>query len=429
MTAVSVEFTTRYSSHGYGTDVRETYRHLPVQAFWTWVTGKSLNDANPRHPEETLLKTWQLLLHISWAYLVLIGGVLLGNIILNSGLPWNTKILLSIPIMILIMNRQRGMLHTSHYTIHGAGIRDRNLARFIYKWILAIPIFHTSWENYKILHMRDHHSKNTFCTDIDPDQQFMTQHGFYKGMSEQRFWLLILFAPFHPMRIIEHIRFRLEQSFIVVNRHEKLSRIVYWSAVITIVLQTHMLPAFLIYFIFPIFFITQHSSWLQHITEHLWFPEKSEDVTSDVFYGSLSWGRFLGRPYPIQEKGLVKLVKVCVWATGTVSIDIPLRIYSFMQDMPSHDFHHRSPKVNFWRIAPERAANEALPSRFGPMAETWGLRESLLVQRDHMCRNKRDPFGLLAWGRTHKAYMDKTFSQRHISNNRSILRTSVLEPA
>jgi hypothetical protein len=145
---------------------------------------------------------------------------------------------------------------------------------------------------------------------------------------------------------------------------------------------------------------------LQHITEHLWFAAKDDQVAPDLYYGSLSWGRFLGRPFPIGERGLTRMVKLIKWSTATLAVDIPLRIYSFMQDMPSHDFHHRSPKVNFWRIAPERAANEGRPSRFGPMAETWGLLDSLLVQRDHLCRNVNDPFGLLEWGRRHRASLE-----------------------
>ncbi|WP_238558802.1 hypothetical protein, partial [Pseudomonas aeruginosa] len=36
-------FKTRYSKYGYGIDVRRTYKDLPCQPFWTWVTGKSLN--------------------------------------------------------------------------------------------------------------------------------------------------------------------------------------------------------------------------------------------------------------------------------------------------------------------------------------------------------------------------------------------------
>lgn len=46
-------FKTRYSKYGYGIDVRRTYKDLPCQPFWTWVTGKSLNDRPPRRPRKT----------------------------------------------------------------------------------------------------------------------------------------------------------------------------------------------------------------------------------------------------------------------------------------------------------------------------------------------------------------------------------------
>ena len=402
-------FATRYSAHGYGIDVRETYRGLPCQPFWTWVTGKSLNNEAPRRPEDTLLKVWQILLHISWAYLVLIGGVLLGNATLHAAWPFWAKMLASIPLMVLITNRQRSMLHTFHYTIHGAGVSSRPLARFLCKWILSIPILHTSWERYMQIHIRDHHGRGTFCTEDDPDQRFMEQHGFFKGMPERRFWFLIVFAPFAPARVFEHLRFRFEQSFVVAARSERIARAIYWTVLVALVAYFDLVDAFLLYYLIPILFITQHSSWLQHITEHLWFAQKDQNVTPEVWYASLSWGRFLGRPFPCDDKGWRRIAKTVSWTAGTVFIDIPLRVYSFMQDMPSHDFHHRSPKVNFWRIAPERAANEGRPSKFGPMAETWGFFESLLVQRDHLCRGVFDPFGLLAWGYEHRKAQEKMF--------------------
>jgi hypothetical protein len=84
-------------------------------------------------------------------------------------------------------------------------------------------------------------------------------------------------------------------------------------------------------------------------------------------------------------------------------VDLPIRLFSFMQDLPSHDFHHRSPRVNFWAITRERAAHEIQPSKFGPMAETWSLMESWKILRDHLCRGKHDPFGLWEWDRQRAA--------------------------
>ncbi len=288
-------FKTRYSKYGYGIDVRRTYKDLPCQPFWTWVTGKSLNDRPPRRPKDTLLKPWQLYLHISWGYAVFFLAVIYGQQLLASQQPLWLKCLLGALIMCLVVNRQRGFLHTFHYTTHGASLENKALARFTCKWILSIPILHTPRDEYVKLHVNEHHS------------------------------------------------------------------------------------------------------------EHLWFARNEHGLPRFLHYGSLSWGRFLGRPYPADKQGLAFALAFVRWSLGVLLIDIPLRVFSFMQDLPSHDFHHRKPGVNFWRIAPERAANEARPSKFGPMTETWGMWENFLILRDHLCRGQSDPFGIVDWYRENHA--------------------------
>ncbi|MGV2460931.1 UNVERIFIED_CONTAM: hypothetical protein QO022_20640, partial [Pseudomonas aeruginosa] len=163
------------------------------------------------------------------------------------------------------------------------------------------------------------------------------------------------------------------------------------------------LEAFALFYLFPIFILTQYSSWIQHVSEHLWFARNEHGLPRFLHYGSLSWGRFLGRPYPTDKQGLAFALAFVRWSLGVLLIDIPLRVFSFMQDLPSHDFHHRKPGVNFWRIAPERAANEARPSKFGPMTETWGMWENFLILRDHLCRGQSDPFGIVDWYRENHA--------------------------
>lgn len=123
-------FKTRYSKYGYGIGVRRTYKDLPCQPFWTWVTGKSLNDRPPRRPKDTLLKPWQLYLHISWGYAVFFLAVIYGQQLLASQQPLWLKCLLGALIMCLVVNRQRGFLHTFHYTTHGASLENKALARF-----------------------------------------------------------------------------------------------------------------------------------------------------------------------------------------------------------------------------------------------------------------------------------------------------------
>ena len=83
-------------------------------------------------------------------------------------------------------------------------------------------------------------------------------------------------------------------------------------------------------------------------------------------------------------------------------IDIPLRVFSFMQDLPSHDL----PTASRGELLAHRAgarANEARPSKFGPMTETWGMWENFLILRDHLCRGQSDPFGIVDWYRENHA--------------------------
>jgi hypothetical protein len=395
-----VDYATRYSRHGFGVDVRQTYAHLPFQPFWTWVTGKDHRHLEPRRPVETLLKEWQLWCQLLWSWSIIILSVWLGSLVYHAAdMNPALKAGLMVVAMVLVVSRTRGLLHTFHYTNHGASIRNMDRARWIAKYFMSIPIMHLPWDNYHAIHARDHHAVSYLCTQNDPDEVFMTEHYFRMGMSEREFWIKLVLMPFHPKALWNHIRFRLEQNFIKSSNAERFPRAVFWIGFFSIGAYAGVLEELAIFYLFPLFVLTQFSSWLQHTTEHLWFAKRPEDVSTFTYYGSMTWGRFLGRPHPGKGKGVRHMLLVLRWWALTIMVDLPIRIFAFMQDLPSHDFHHRSPKVNFWAIARERAAHEGRPSRFGPMAETWGLVESWRILRDHLCRDQHDPFGLWAWDR------------------------------
>jgi hypothetical protein len=394
----SAEFATLYSRHGHGVDVRQTFGHLPFQPFWTWLTGKSLWPHEPRRPQETWLTEWQLWLQIVWGYSVIVGSVLMASIVWNAGWPIWQALPVYVVSWILVVNRTRGLLHTFHYTNHGATIVDMKRARVIATCFLSVPIMHTSWRNYHRLHAQVHHGSNSLCTDSDPDQQFMTQHGFYRGMSERRFWTLLVVAPLRPSNIWAHIKFRLEENFVTAEPFEIALRASYWLIFCAAVTYFQVWTEILLFLLFPLFFLTQISSWIQHTTEHLWFPVRPEGSSLHIFVGAMTWGRFFGRPYPPRDVPF-RAPKLLWWWTRVFAIDLPIRLFAFMQDLSCHDFHHRSPRVNFWRISQERRAHEARPSKFGPMTETWSVWESWLVLRDHLCRGEHDPFGVFAWER------------------------------
>ncbi|WP_229217794.1 hypothetical protein [Massilia forsythiae] len=407
-----IDFSSKRSRYGYRKDVRKTYGHLPFQPFWTWVTGKSLWDGNPKLARETWLTEWQLWCQIAWSWAVTITSVTVGSAVYHSQLSLWAKVPVYIVVWVLVVNRTRGLLHTFHYTNHGASLADMKRAKWIGTFFMSIPILHTSWRNYHQLHAETHHSRHDLCTDRDPDQQFMTAHGFYRGMPEWDYWTRLVYAPLLPRNLWAHFWFRIEQNFIKPERKEIVFRAVYWAVFFTLAIRFQVGTELALFFFFPLILLTQHSSWIQHTTEHLWFPDCPEGTSPFVAIGALTWGRFLGRPHPGNGRGLNHAWKLVKWWALLFLIDIPIRIYSFMQDLPSHDFHHRAPRVNFWRIAQERSANEGLPSKYGPMTETWGIWESWLILRDHLCRGQHDPFNIYQWDRQHREAANLLLDER-----------------
>jgi hypothetical protein len=381
------------SKYGYGElDVRATYAHLPCQPFWTWLTGKSLSSAAPRSNRECLLPTWKFALNLSKTWAIIFASIALAVHFDN--------VIVSALAVLFVMNRTRALLHNFHSLSHGSAIANMKLARFAGKYFMSIPIMHLTWHEYLKFHARDHHSPFFLCTDKDPDQQFVIDHGFTRRMSERKFWLHVVVEPFKPRHIWAHVAFRLSQNFVVPGWDEKAPRIAFWAILLGAVTALHAWPVFALYWLLPLFVVTQFSSYVQHVTEHLWFaPPRLADETWQHHVALLTWGRFLGRPYParrLAESGLAFALRTGLWWAKVAAIDLPSRICVFMQDLSSHDFHHRRPAVSFWEIAAERARSEAEPGEWGPMTETWSIKESMLVVRDHLVHGESDPFGLRA---------------------------------
>jgi len=382
---------TKVSKYGYGDiDVRATYQKLPFQFFWTWLTGKALpNDKKPLKASETLLTTKQMISQLLWSWGVIFTSIYVA-IIANN-------IFVSALALVLIVNRTRGVLHTFHYTQHGAGIKNKKLALFLCEYCMSIPIMHLTLKEYARIHNKEHHSKSTLCTDDDPDQQFMTAHGFHGNMTHAEFWFKLVFSPFHPMRIWDHVYFRFKHNFIIPPAKQILVRVVFWSALFAVVTYFDFWFYFSLYYLFPLFILTQFSSYIQHVTEHLWYPkERDQDTAPKVYYGSLTWGRFLGRPVPSRAiyPNAILIFKYIDWIARVLFLDLFIRLFSYMQDMSCHDYHHRRPGVNFWSIEQERANDELILGEFGPMTETWSWIESILILRNHLVFGENDPFSL-----------------------------------
>jgi len=376
------------SRYGYGaSDVRATYAHLPCQWFWTWLTGKALPSGPPRKPQDTLMSVPRFVMEIVKTWGILFSAMALG--------VWVQNAFLKALCIVVVMNRTRKVIHMFHYTTHGASIADKRLAQVLAKYFLSIPILHTTWGEYQKIHIRDHHAHSCLSTDADPDQQFVIDHGFKPRMTEREFWYAVFVESFKPRHVWNHIAFRLKHNFIYPGWDERLPRIAFWVWVCSTVTYFGIWPEFALYYLFPLLVLTQWSSYIQHITEHLWFAPPRGRQSPKQHMASLTWGRFLGRPYPRMTDApdvLHGVGRLAVWWLKVFLVDLPFRVFVFMQDLSSHDFHHRLPGVCFRSIAKDRANTERTPGPFGPMTETWSVWEAILIVRDHVVHSISEPF-------------------------------------
>jgi hypothetical protein len=376
---------TLYGRYGATNNIREHYRALPGQFFWTWVTGKGVPltksdlDLSLKVPGEFflirhLLYTWCLL-----ASAIIIGSQLITE--LDKGIGAFAGLFLC---QIIVVNRLRSLQATFHYMTHGSIIKNSSRAKKYALYFITTPLMYIDWNNYTRSHVREHHHPNVLCTKNDPDQIFIKKQGFRKGMSEVEFWLRIIFTPFNPLYLINDWIELCKDSFFKPSGREIFYRLLFWLCVTFLIMKLEFIIPFTLMFLIPRFIFFQHSMWLQLITEHLWFTDLNPDETQKQRYGRITWGRFQGREIP--SKGIIKKL---LWLIKLIILDIPVRLYIYPQDLPNHDFHHKKPRTSYKNIADVRVTIDRSTSSYGPSLEVWGFVSTLKLLRDHICYNEK----------------------------------------
>jgi hypothetical protein len=390
---MSTEFknVTLYASHGARYNLQEEYKQLPCQTFWTWITGKgvaleSIDQLEFMKP----VSFTRTFLHLLGAWLIIGLSVFFAHSILHTGNLIEASLATTF-CWLAVVNRARCLQATFHYMTHGAAMPSTKLAHMLATLFFTTPFFYTGWRNYSRDHVTEHHHMRILGTQTDPDVIFLKTNGLHTGMKEIDFWLHVWFRPFAPMFIFDRTKESLRQSFIEPKFTEILFRISFWFGAIAMVWGNDLVLSFLLLFVLPALLFFQHSLWLQLITEHLWFMRSESDVKSSInqlhAYGRLTWGRFQGRSLP--RAGLLSWL---IWIARIFCYDLPVRLYVYPQDLPSHDFHHRQPLTPFHSIADLRSTAETTNSRFGPYFEVWGFLSSLRLMRDHICFGDNMPF-------------------------------------
>lgn len=187
---------TKYACYGWQYNVRNEYRNLPFQPFWTWLTGKGI----PYYckPEYQLKNktnyTYITIIHLMINWLSI--GLCLYLVYIALQL-FKINLLISITTLLLcqliIVNRMRSFQATFHYMTHGGAIKNKKLALRLSNYIISMPLLYVNWDRYFQSHVSEHHHPTILCSTDDPDLIFIKQQGFSLCMSEFKFWLLVFF--------------------------------------------------------------------------------------------------------------------------------------------------------------------------------------------------------------------------------------------
>jgi hypothetical protein len=377
-----------YSAHGPAWNVRDSYRHLPCQPFWTWLTGKGLpmtaqqlKAAQADHNEGFLLA------HLAFTWAVIGALLVLGKCILAGCFGLAGGALLLALGWLLMVNRLRSLQATFHYLTHGAVLKNRQRAQAYARWLLTTPLLYQDWDTYNRTHVREHHNIHVLCTAGDPDQQFIEAQGFYPGMPERTYWWRLCMTPFTPRFLLGQWRTAALDTFVRPAKAERRVRWIFWSLALAALWAVNGLGAFALMYLAARAVWFEHAMWLQLFTEHLWFYPRHPGQSDKNHYGRLTWGRFQGRRPP--QCGLLAKSG---WLLQCLVLDLPVRLYLYPQDLPNHDCHHRRPNIHYRHIANYRATVEHEPSPYGPFLEVWGFTAGLRLIRDHLCRGVQAPF-------------------------------------
>ena len=377
-----------HSAYGPHHNVRADYAHLPLQIFWTWVTGKGmpLSVSELKRAMRPLPGGW-VLLHLigSWAAIVLALWTGYCGIQSDDGLLM--KVAATLICWLVIVNRGRCLQATFHFMSHGSAMPHKIFAPWAARVAFTAPFLYVDWGDYVATHVNEHHHVRVLCTELDPDQRFIRANGFHPGMPEASFWLRVWFRPFAPDYILARFCDALSASMVKATHVHRNYCLCFWGLVIGVCANSGLLLAFVWLYALPAFVLLNHSLWLQLLTEHLWFASSDAIQNQANRYGRLTWGRFQGRSPPCG--GLLRWIG---WWARLFMCDIPVRLYVYPQDLPNHDFHHRMPLAPYHRIANIRATHEDQAGRFGPLMEVWGFMASLRVIRNHLCRGDQQPF-------------------------------------
>lgn len=341
--------------------VRETYQVFPklTQPFWTWLTGKPLNDEQPVF----IPSVW---LYLAISVSIFAFGAIFGIVSLSNSQVSVFWLFLTIPATVL--GARLMVLTIAHQCAHLMFCKSKSLNEIVHD-VLTTLVCSQNYDSYRYDHFHVHHGIKTFGTFDDPVLSFIRRLGFLENMSKKRLWAQLIWTCVSPKFHGQYILNRLRYNFLSGRIQRRVFAVFWWGGHIVVFLAfpSYLVPA-LIAYIIPITVLYNISAFLELICEHVWMRPIGGAMGRERIT-ELSWGRFCGDPVPRKGDGPTKWIR---WTLRMTLYHFPCRVLVLTGDAPQHDFHHFSPNTRDWVLS-AYARRDFI--RKGKMEdrEIWGL--------------------------------------------------------
>ncbi|WP_323856009.1 hypothetical protein [Xenorhabdus koppenhoeferi] len=351
------------------TDIRNTYRILPFQGAWTWLTGKDIPDRKPLWKSSSIeMIFWSL----SW--------IVVGTLLIHWSLTSEMSLLFTIVIyaigVLFSASGARYVVATIiHQGVHGNLLSIQTGNKILCE-IFSTILITQPYDSYRKFHIYEHHGKD-FSTIEDKDLAAIYKLGFIPGKSKNRLYLNLLLTLLSPYFHLSYFIGRIKSNLVGVPKYRFIMTIIQLM-VLGYLIWYLGIVSFLLMIVVPYVIVYQIASLLHLITEHVWLLRKEKETIRDSHINN-SLGRFCGSPCP-KSFALKYWPQWVVWSITHLFYHLPIRMLVVQGSLVCHDWHHRVSSVKDWyNYAALREANAEKLAEEGSYdyTEFWGFHNCL----------------------------------------------------
>ncbi|OTA18257.1 hypothetical protein Xvie_00075 [Xenorhabdus vietnamensis] len=351
------------------TEIRDTYRILPFQGIWTWLTGKDIINRKPLWKSNSIeMIFWS----ISW---VVVGTSFIYLALTSQMSLLSAIITYSIGVLFSASGARYIVATIIHQGVHGNLLSNQTSNKILCE-IFSTILITQPYDSYRRFHIYEHHGKD-FSTMEDKDLAAIYKLGFVPGKSKKQLYINLFLTLLSPYFHISYFFGRIKSNLIGVPKYRFVMTII--QLLILSYLAWHIgIVYFILFIIVPYIIVYQIASLLHLMTEHVWLLRKEKETIRDSHINN-SVGRFCGSPCP-NSFALKYWPQWIVWAIVHLFYHLPVRMLIVQGSLVCHDWHHRVSSIKEWyNYAALREANAKKLAKEGQYdyTEFWGFHNCL----------------------------------------------------